>query len=217
MQSCQAPANSVELRCIRHLPAGTNTSLDLPLLSAVGLSFYAFIYNLFHLRPVPTKALYCHTSHLVLLSAFGLCALLLALLVDASRERVLEAKRNKVDNKHLDRQEHTGRLPVPERCSEEAQGGAVVHRGIGNVEWEASDTGVHQDTKVVAEIRAGEAESPHAGDNENIPGEEEPNGDVLDEVRLEVWVSRLASEGLLVQVVAEYAKGENGCSEEVAA
>lgn len=199
MQSCQAPANSVELRCIRHLPAGTNTSLALPLLSAVGLSFYAFIYNLYHLRPGPIKALlYHHPSHLVLLSAPGLRPLLLALLVDASRERVLKAKRNKVDNKHLDRQKHTGWLPVPERCSKEAQGRAVVHRRIGNVEWEASNTGVHKDTEVVTEIRAGEAESPHAGDNEDISGEEEPNGDVLDEIRLEVWVSRLASEGLLV-------------------
>lgn len=175
------------------------------------------IYNLSHIRPSHPKALYHHPSHLVLLSPLGLCALLLALLVDASRERVLEAKRNKVDHQHLDGQEHTGRLSVPERRSEEAQGRAVVHWRIGNVEGEAGDAGIHQDTEVVAEIGAGEAEGPHTGDNENISGEEEPDGDVLDESCLEIWVSWLATEGLLVEVVAEDAEGEDGCSEEVAA
>lgn len=217
MQSCQALANTVELRCIRHLPAGTNTNLFLLSLYTADIPSIPLICNLFHLHPAHPKALYHHPSHLVLLSPSGLCALLLALLVDASREWILEAKRDKVDNQHLDGQEHTGRLSVPESCSEEAQGGAVVHWRIGNVEWEASDAGVHQDTEVVAEIGAGEAKGPHAGDNENISGEEESEGDVGDEGRLESWVGWLATESLLVQVVAEDAKGEDGCSEEVAA
>lgn len=198
---------------MRHPASRYKPQSDLALLST-----YAIHLQSIPPPPNPTpKALYHRPYHLVLLSPLGLCALLLALLVDASRERILEPKRNKVDNQHLDRQEHTGRLSVPERRPEEAQGGTVVHRRIGNVEGEASDAGVHQDTEVVTEIRASETKGPHAGDNENISGEEEPDGDVLDEIRFEVWVSRLAAEGLLVKVVAEDAKREDGCGEEVAA
>lgn len=65
-------------------------------------------------------------------------------------------------------EQQTSRLRVPQRDSDKVGRAAPVHRVGDDVEWEARDHVVHQDAKIVAEVRARHAQHVHRRDNQHI-------------------------------------------------
>lgn len=124
--------------------------------------------------------------------------LLIPLLIDHSREGVLELSRNAVCDSHDASQEQTGGLSVPQRGREEAECRAVVHGRVGDVEGERGDWCVHENAEIVTEVRAGHAERPHGGQDEGVAGEEEGDRGVFDERVLEEGRDGLVGEGFVV-------------------
>jgi len=129
---------------------------------------------------------------------------------------LLERQRNLVHEENENSQQDSSGFSEPQRGTEEAQCRAMVHGSIGNAEWESGDPAVHQDTEVITQVGTGDAQRPHTRDDEDISGEEETTGGVLDGRRLEDVERGLVPEGLLVEVVADYTEREDYYREEVA-
>lgn len=119
-----------------------------------------------------------------------------------------------VEDKNLESQKQAGDFAVVQRSRQEAHRAAPVHGGAGHIERKAGDGGVHQDTKVVPEVRASDTESPHARDDKGISDSEKPVGNVRLVHGLVIW---LVLQGIEVQMVTEDSQGEDGDGEEIAA
>lgn len=169
-----------------------------------------------HCSNEPLASIGSQLGNLILLSV-ELGALSLSLCVDFASEWVLESQSDQVDNQNLNSKENTSWLPEPQSRSEERHSRPVVHWRLGNVEWETSNNIIHQNAKVVAQIRAGNTKCPHRGDNQDVSRDEEEDGGVLDKIGLESWVGWLVAESDLIEVVAEDAQGEDGHGEHIAA
>lgn len=119
-----------------------------------------------------------------------------------------------VQDEDLGRQEDTRHLALVESNAQEVQSTAPVHGGTSNVEGEAGDRRIHQDTEVVAKVGAGDTEGIHAGqDEDGAEGEEKAAEDGL----VHRGIIRLVFQGHLVDMVSQNSQTEDGDSEEVAA
>jgi len=124
--------------------------------------------------------------------------LLVPLAIDARCERILKAERNLIYDQDQRREREASRLTEPDGRAQERHGRAVVHRRVGHVEWESSHHLVHQDAKVVAQVRPRDAERPHRGEDEDVSARDERGGDELGEGSREEGMSGLVAEGALV-------------------
>lgn len=92
----------------------------------------------------------------------------------------LKLKSDGVDNPDPSSKDNTCRRLEPQSSSQVGKEGANVH-GVGeHVERERSHTVGHKNTKIVAEISAGDTQSPHGGDDKCLTRSEESNSSSLD-------------------------------------
>lgn len=136
--------------------------------------------------------------------------------IDASSEGVLIAQGNLVDDEDPDSQQDTGGLAVDEGGAEEAHGGTIVHRGVGNAEGEASHDAVHQNAEVVTEERAGNTQLPCRREHENVATCHEGVSDIGHRIGREKWVGWLEAQGPFVEKITENAERKDGGSQTVA-
>ena len=153
---------------------------------------------------------------LLLLARLGRGALALALGVDLRREGILEAQRDQVHDEHPARQEDAGGLSEEQGGAEEAHGRAPVHGRANYVEREARHHLVEQDSKVVTQERARDAQPQRRRDDKDVAACDECVGCELRVRREEERVRRLFRDGRFVQVVADQAEREDGRGEAVA-
>lgn len=116
--------------------------------------------------------LFVLSTHLHGLLALGLLPLL-PLGIDPGGKRIFKPKGNLVNRKHQSTQHDTGRLAEPERRAQETERASIVHGCRTDVERKASHHVVHQDSKVVTEIGASDAQGPHGREDENVAAGEE--------------------------------------------
>lgn len=148
-----------------------------------------------------------------LLSLLGLLAgspLAVALGIDLGGKGVLVGQSDGVNGQDPEGQQHAGGFAVDEGGAEEAHGRAVIHGGVGDVEGEASDNAIHQDAEVVAQEGPGDAEAVGGAEDQHVTHGQEGVAGVGGGIGVEERVRGLVAEGLLVQVVAEEAEGEDG-------
>jgi hypothetical protein len=69
---------------------------------------------------------------------------------------------------------------------------------------------IHQDAKVIAQVCSGEAQRVHTSEHEEVAEEEKWDAGIFDERLEEQRVGGLVHETLVVEVVSEYAEGEDG-------
>lgn len=127
------------------------------------------------------------------------------LLVDHACEGIFELAGNAVSDSDHACEEQSRGLSVPQRGRQEAECRAVVHRRVGDVEWERGHGRVHEDTEVITQVGAGDAERPHRGQDERVSGEEERDGGVFHEWVLEERGGGLVGEGFVVAIESRLA------------
>ena len=93
----------------------------------------------------------------------------------------------------------------------------MVHGRRADAEREARNHLVHQDAEVVAQVRARDAQRPHAGQHQRVAAEQQADGQTLRERSQERRVCGLGAQGALVDGVARDAEQEDGHGESVAA
>ena len=98
---------------------------------------------------------------------------------------LLKPQRDQIHNQHLNCKQHPSRFPVENGSTEKAESAPVVHGRTGDVEREAGDGLIHKNTKVVAQVGTGDAESPHRGQNEGITDDEQAVGDQVGGERVQ--------------------------------
>lgn len=143
--------------------------------------------------------------------------LALPLGIDLARERILKGQSNFVHDKDQRRQHDARRLTKPQRRAQEAHRAAVVHRRVRDAEREPRHHVVHQDAEVVAQVRARDAQRPHARQHEHVAGPDERHGQRLRHGRLQQRVRGLTAQRALVHGVADDAEREDGHGQRVAA
>lgn len=117
------------------------------------------------------------------------------------KDLLLELQRNPVSHVDQNGQEHTSWFAIPQRSSHETHRRAPVHRTTCYIEWEASDHIIHQDAKVVSQVCACDAQSPHRGEDEDIAAGKEGNGERFGErIGYDFRVGRLVLEGAGVAI-----------------
>jgi hypothetical protein len=121
--------------------------------------------------------------------------------VDPTGEGILICQSNLVDQEYQAGQHNSSRLSKPQCRSQEAEGRTIVHGSRTNVEGEACDHVVHEDAEVVAEVGACDAESVHGGQDEDVAGDEQSNGQGFRHRAKKERVGRLASEGALIALI----------------
>lgn len=89
---------------------------------------------------------------------------------------------------------------------QKVQRAAGVHGRAGDVERESGHGRIHQDTEVVTQVGASDAQSPHTGEDEHIPDSEQAHGEIRLVDGLVEW---LGLESFFVQPVTEEAQGED--------
>ena len=89
---------------------------------------------------------------------------------EESKERglLLKRQRNQINHQNLPGQEHARWFPIQQRGPKKAHRAAIVHGRAREVEWEACDRLIHQDTEVIAKICADDAKGPGARQDEDI-------------------------------------------------
>lgn len=93
----------------------------------------------------------------------------------------------------------------------------MVHGVVGDIEWEVGDSVVHEDAEVIAQVGAGDTESPHGGQDEYVAPGEAGSAQGLDQWLVEIWTHWLFAQCLFIQVVSEDTEREDGSSQNVAA
>lgn len=111
---------------------------------------------------------------------------------------LLVTQRNQVNGEHLQCQQDPCRLPVHDRGAKKGQRRSVVHWRIGDVERERCHPVIHENAKVIAQICAGNAQSPHATEHEKIAGGDQSIPDVVRGGRLQERVRWLSAERTFV-------------------
>ena len=96
--------------------------------------------------------------------------------VDPGSKGVLEFERNLVHDKHDKSQRKARWLAQPYRTAKEAHGASIVHWSVRYVEREACNHVVHKDAKIITQISAGNAESPHGREDKNVAAGEKCDG-----------------------------------------
>ena len=91
-----------------------------------------------------------------------------------------------------------GKNHSPKRTRQKAHRTPHVHRVSQHVKWEALDTVIHQDSKVVTKKSACDAEGPCGGDDEGLPYDEERGGDQKVKRGRKEGEVRLRGDGALV-------------------
>jgi hypothetical protein len=145
-----------------------------------------------------------------------LLGLPLPLGVNLRSERILKPQSHRVNSENKSRQQHTRRLAKPKRRAQETEGAAMVHGRRANAEREPGHHLVHQDAKVVAQVRARDAERPHAGQHQRVAAEQQADGQALRERAQQGRVSGLGAQGALVDGVAGDSEQEDCYGEGVA-
>lgn len=70
---------------------------------------------------------------------------------------LLPLKSKPVQNEHLGGQEDSGNFALVECNTQEIQGASPIHRGASDIEREASDGGIHENTEIISEVGSGDA------------------------------------------------------------
>lgn len=118
-----------------------------------------------------------------------------------------------VHHKDLGSQEKASHLALVQSNTQEVQSASPVHGRAGDVEREASDRSIHEDSKIVTQIGASHTESPHARqDQDRANGEQ----NTTDEGLVYRSVEWLLVEGDLVDMITQNAQREDGKGQEVA-
>ena len=146
-----------------------------------------------------------------------LLGLPLPLRINLRRERILKPQRNRVNNKDQARQQNTRRLAKPKRRAQKAHRTAMVHGRRGHTERKTRNHLIHQDTKVVAQVRARDTQRPHAGQHQRVTTEQQADGQTLRERGEQCWMRGLGAQGALVDGVAGDSEQEDCHGEGVAA
>jgi hypothetical protein len=126
---------------------------------------------------------------------------------------LLPLKGKPVQNKDPSRQNEAGHLARVEGDAQEVQSATPVHGGPGDVEREAGDRGIHENAEIITQVGAGDAESPHASQDEHRAEAEEG---ITKQGLVDWGIEGLVCQRQLEQVVTEDAEGEDGEGEEVA-
>lgn len=147
----------------------------------------------------------------------SLLPLPLPLSINLRRERILKPQRDTINRPDQHRQNHARRLSKPQRRAQKAQSATVVHRRTAHIEREARDHLIHQNPKIVAQIRSRNAQRPHAAQHKRVATEEESDCEALGERGQEERVGRLGAQGALVDEVAGDSEGEDCDGQGVAA
>lgn len=124
------------------------------------------------------------------------------------------SQRQPIHYKHLRRQHEPGNLAIIQRHGKEAHRAAPIHRRARDIEREPCDGRVHQDPKVVTQVRAREAKRPHARQHQDVADGEQHIGQVRLVHGRVVWLVR---ERLVVETVAQNAQAEDRDAKGVAA
>lgn len=85
-------------------------------------------------------------------------------------------QRNAIYQQHLRRQQHPRRSAIQQRRPQKAHRAPVIHRRAGDVEREARHGLIHQDAKVIPQVRARDAEGPCGGEDEDVATYDEEVG-----------------------------------------
>lgn len=93
--------------------------------------------------------------------------------VESTGYLLLPLESEPVQDEDLSRQGNPSHLTVIKSHSQEVQGASPVHGRAGDIEREASDGGIHQDSEVVSKVGARDTKSIHAGQNEDGANAEE--------------------------------------------
>ena len=99
--------------------------------------------------------------------------------VNLRGERILEPERNLIYGVHQPSQKNTSRLAEPQGGAQEAHGAPVIHGRRSDIEREARNDVVHQDTKIISQIRPRDAKRPHAREHEDVTARDEAYGETL--------------------------------------
>jgi hypothetical protein len=126
---------------------------------------------------------------------------------------LLPPKSKPVQDEDLGGQDDSCDLASVESDPEEVQGASPIHGGSSNVEWEASDGSVHENSKVVTKIGSGDAQGIHAGKNKNGADREQ---DAAQNRLVHRGIVGLVFQGRLIYMVAQDSQGEDGDRERVA-
>lgn len=141
--------------------------------------------------------------------------LLFSLGVDHGGEGFFNQQDDLVHGVHQGGGKKAGRLTVEQGGTEEAKGGAIVHRVVADVEREVDDSVVKQKAKVVSEVGTDNAQLVHGAQDQGGAVRERGQADKL------AWgVVKVRRRGLLrdccsVDLVPEQAQGEHGQRENV--
>lgn len=113
---------------------------------------------------------------------------------------LLVAQSNLVQRQHLQRQEDPCRLPVHQCRAQKRESRSVIHGRIGDIEGKRGYPMIHQDAKVVAQIRASDAQSPHAAKDEDVARGNQTVAEIGRRWRHEQIVGRLRSERTFIPI-----------------
>ena len=105
---------------------------------------------------------------------------------------------------------------VQQRAADKRHRAPHVHRVAQDVEGETVHFGLHEDPKVVAEVRAGDAERVDRGPHERLAESDQRKGEELNERVREDGEVGLRAEGRLEERVACETEEEDGQGESVA-
>ncbi len=95
------------------------------------------------------------------------------------RNSLLITQRNPVNGEHLQCQQDPCGLAVQDRGAQKRERRAVIHRRVGDVEWERRHSVIHEKAKVITQVRAGKPQGPHATEHEKIARHDQRITDVV--------------------------------------
>ena len=84
---------------------------------------------------------------------------------------LLESERKQINDINLSRQQQPRRLAIQDRRAEERQRGPEVHGRARDIEGKTRNRRIHQDAKIVSQVRPREAQSPHGAKNQRVAEE----------------------------------------------
>lgn len=142
---------------------------------------------------------------------------LLTVGVDHGSKWLFPTKSNLVHEVDHGGHDQPGRLTLVEGHAQEGQGGALVHGVVGHVEGEPSDSVVHEDSKVVAQVRAGNAQLVHGTQHKHLACTKEGHAQLLPVLAHDQRACGLFAQCRLVDHVSNDPQRENGGCQHVAA
>lgn len=107
--------------------------------------------------------------------------------IDLCSVWLLKQQCNTVHHKNEERHDNSRRLAVPQSGAQETQSQSIVHRVVVDIEGEGSDSLLHQNAKVVTQVRSCDTKRPHGGQYKNVSKRESDNCQCLHELGVQQW------------------------------